>query len=50
MEEVKGCHKTHQTPLSGKHSLRYHQSDTPTPDFGGIFHCQNVEKGLELPL
>ena len=50
MEEVKGCHKTHQTPPSGKHSLRYHQLDTPTPDFGGIFHRQNVEKGLELPL
>ena len=50
MEEVKGFHKNHQRPPSGKHSLRYHQSDTPTPYFGGLFNCQNVEKGFELPL
>jgi len=26
-----------------------HQSDMPTPISGGIFHCQIVEKELELP-
>ena len=30
------------------HSDR-HQSDTPTPDFRGLFHRQIVEKELELP-
>ena len=49
MEEVKGFHKNHQTPPSGKHSLRYHQSDTPTPDLGVYFIVNTLKKGLSCP-
>ena len=37
-------------PPSDEHSLRCTQPEMPTPDFGGIFHCQIDKKGLELTL
>jgi hypothetical protein len=44
---IKAAKRRHRHRAS-THSNR-HQSDTPNPDFRGIFHRQIVEKELKLP-
>jgi len=49
MEEIRGFHKSHKTPPSGKHLLRYYKRDITMPQIHYLLRVSGAGDGtIEL--